>query len=153
MRRFIRRIVRIGRIIGVPVGRRIRKIESLWKDSDKIHRLKLRSPEEDEYLFIHIFSTLKIWSFAAMEIEAEPYIYFDDEVLSEDQDRIMDFYQSCIQRHYFYHGQYNKHYLSKNPNFSPSIKTIIKRYPDAKFIYLIRDLLKAVPSHIILKGR
>jgi hypothetical protein len=115
--------------------------------------LKLRSPEEDEYLFIHIFSTLKIWSFAAMEREAEPYIYFDDEVLLEDQVRIMDFYESCLKRHFFYHGQYKKHYLSKNPNFSPCIKTLLRKFPDARFIYLIRDPLAAVPSHISLKER
>jgi len=153
MRRIIRRFVKIGRGIGVPVSRRIRWMENLWRDSDKIHRLKLRSPEEDEYLFIHILSTLKIWSFAAMEKEADPYIYFDEKIPPDDKLRIMDFYESCLQRHYFYHGQYKKHYLSKNPNFSPSIRTLLKKFPDAKFIYLIRNPLKAVPSHINLKER
>jgi len=152
-RRVIRRAVKIGRAVGVPITRRIRRMERLWKADDKIHRFKLRSPEEDEYLFIHNFSTLKIWSFAAMVDEAEPYIYYDEKIPGEDNIRIMDFYESCLQRHYFYHGQYQKHYLSKNPNFSPAIKSLLNKFPDAKFIYLIRNPLEAVPSHISLKER
>lgn len=128
-------------------------MERLWKADDKIHRFKLRLPEEDEYLFTHKFSTLKIWSFSAMVDEAEPYIYYDEKIPENDNNRIMDFYESCLQRHYFYHGQYRKHYLSKNPNFSPAIKSLLNKFPDAKFIYLIRNPLDAVPSHISLKER
>lgn len=153
IRRVIRWAVKMGRSVGVPITRRIRRMERLWKADDKIHRFKLRSPEEDEYLFIHNFSTLKIWSFAAMVDETEPYIYYDEKITEDDNNRIMDFYESCLQRHYFYHGQYRKHYLSKNPNFSPAIKNLLNKFPDAKFIYLIRNPLEAVPSHISLKER
>lgn len=152
-RRLKRGVVNIGRSIGLPVKRRIRKMEQLWKEDDRIHRFRLRAPEEDEYLFIHNFSTLKIWSFAAMEDEADPYIYYDQKISLKDKNRNMSYYQSCIQRHYYYHGQPNKKYLSKNPNFSPAIETLLDNFPDAKFIYLIRDPLEAVPSHISLKER
>lgn len=151
LRRAARFLVRIGRAIGVPISRRIREIERLWKESDRIHRLKLRSPEEDEYLFIHNFSTMKIWSFAAIEDQADPYIYFDQQMPAKDKRRMMDFYQGCIQRHYHYHQGHKKLYLSKNPNFSPAVETLLDRFPDARFIYLVRDPLEAVPSHISLK--
>ena len=153
MRRFVRNILKIGRTIGVPITRRIRKMERLWKESDAIHRLKLRSPEEDDLLLIHIFSTIRIWSYAAMVKEAHPYIYYDEKISSKDKKRIMDFYEGCIQRHYYYHGGSKRHYLSKNPNFTPAIDTLLSRYPDAKFIYLIRNPLDAVPSHLSLKER
>jgi len=152
-RGFIRGAVKFGRAVGMPVIRRIRKIEQLWKDDDRIHRFRLRAPEEDEYLFVHNFSTLKIWSFASMEDEAEPYIYYDQEISQKDKKRNMSYYESCIQRHYHFHGRPKKIYLSKNPNFSPAIETLLEKFPDAKFIYLIRDPLKAVPSHISLKER
>ncbi len=152
-RKLISGMVRFGRAIGMPVTRRIRKMEQLWKDDDRIHRFRLRAPEEDEYLFIHIFSTLKIWSFASMEEEADPYIFYDQKISAKDKIRNMSFYESCIQRHYQYHGQLKKHYLSKNPNFSPAVGTLLEKFPDAKFIYLIRDPMKAVPSHISLKER
>ena len=152
-RMFIRGAVRFGRAVGLPVTRRIRKMEQLWKDDDRIHRFRLRAPEEDEYLFVHNFSTLKIWSFASMEDEADPYIYYDHKISRKDKNRNMSYYESCIQRHYYFHGQPKKSYLSKNPNFSPAIDTLLEKFPDAKFIYLIRDPLQAVPSHISLKER
>ncbi len=153
MRKLISGAVRFARAIGMPVTRRIRKMEQLWKDDDRIHRFRLRAPEEDEYLFIHIFSTLKIWSFASMEEEADPYIFYDQKISAKDKIRNMSFYESCIQRHYQYHGHLKKHYLSKNPNFSPAVGTLLEKFPDAKFIYLVRDPMKAVPSHISLKER
>jgi len=152
-RRLIRAAISFSRSIGIPVTRRIRKMEQLWKEDDRIHRFRLRAPEEDEYLFVHNFSTLKIWSFASMEDEADPYIYYDQKISQEDKNRNMSYYESCIQRHYYYHGQPNRNYLSKNPNFSPAIDTLLDKFPDAKFIYLIRDPLEAVPSHISLKER
>jgi len=145
--------VGIGRAIGVPISKRIRKLEKLWKETDDVHRLKLRSPEEDEYLFIHNFSTMKIWSFAAMVEECDPYIFFDQKMAAEDKKRMIDYYQNCLQRYYYYHGGRKKRYLSKNPHFSPAIRTLVDRFPDGKFIYLVRNPLEAVPSHISLKDR
>ena len=153
MRKSIRLAVRAARSVGIRISRNIRKLESLWEENDPIHRLKLRAPEEDEYLFIHIFSTMKIWSFAAMEKEADPYIFYDERIPAGEKERVMDFYERCLQRHYYYHRGRKKHYLSKNPNFSPAVKTLLDRFPDAKFIYLIRNPLMAVPSHISLKER
>lgn len=152
-RKLIWLLVKTGREIGVPIVRRILRLEKLWKDSDKIHRLRLRAPEEDEYLFIHNFSTMKIWSYAALEEEAQPFIYYDQAIPVDDKNRMMTYYQRCIQRHFFSHGQPDRKYLSKNPNFSPAIQTLTERFPDAKFIYLIRNPLDAVPSHISLKDR
>jgi len=152
-RKLIRGVIRFGRALGMPIARRIRKMEQLWKNNDRIHRFRLRAPEEDEYLFVHNFSTLKIWSFASMEAEAEPYIYYDQKISQKEKNRNMSYYESCIKRHYYYHGRLRKKYLSKNPNFSPAIDTLLEKFPDAKFIYLIRDPLEAVPSHISLKER
>jgi len=153
MRKIFHRAAKISRAIGVPISKRIKRLERLWQESDVIHRLAIRAPEEDENLFIHIFSTMKIWSFAAMIDEVYPYIYHEDKISLEDKQRIMDFYESCIQRHLFDHRGAEKHYLSKNPNFSPMIDTLLTKFPDAKFIYLIRNPLDAVPSHISLKER
>lgn len=152
-RKFVGVIIRGLRAIGLRFSRRIEKMEELWKDDDRIHRFRLRAPEEDEYLFVHNFSTLKIWSYASMEEEADPYIFYDQKISQKDKDRNMGYYRSCVQRHYYFHGQINKKYLSKNPNFSPAVDTLLDSFPDAKFIYLVRDPLEAVPSHISLKER
>jgi hypothetical protein len=153
MRKVFRMILKIGLAVRAPISRRIREMESLWQESDAIHRLKLRSPEEDDLLLIHIFSTIRIWSYAAMVEEAHPYIYYDDLVSPEEKERILDFYEGCIQRHYYYHRGLKRHYLSKNPNFTPAINTLLSRFPDAKFIYLLRNPVDAIPSHLSLKER
>jgi hypothetical protein len=153
MRKAYRTILKIGLAVRVPISKRIREMESLWQESDAIHRLKLRLPEEDDLLLIHIFSTIRIWSYAAMVEEAYPYIYYDDLVPPEDKERILDFYESCIKRHFYYHRGLKRHYLSKNPNFTPAIGTLLGRFPDAKFIYLLRNPMDAVPSHLSLKER
>ena len=153
MRKVLRTFLRICLAIRIPISRRIREMESLWQESDAIHRLKLRLPEEDDLLLIHIFSTIRIWSYAAMIEEAHPYIYYDDQVPPEDKERILDFYEGCIQRHFYYHKGLKRHYLSKNPNFTPAIDTLLSRFPDAKFIYLLRNPMDAVPSHLSLKER
>ena len=149
----LRLAARAARGFGVRISKLVRSLEETWQDNDPIHRLKLRLAEEVEYLFIHIFSTLKIWSYAAMVDEAEPYIYFDEMLPDIKKRRMMDFYQRCLQRHLFSCGNGGKFYLSKNPHFSPAVNTLLDRFPDARFIYLIRNPLKAIPSHIKLKER
>lgn len=150
-RKVLRGAVRFARSLGVRISQQIRGLEKLWVENDLIHRVKLRLPEEDEYLFIHIFSTLKIWSYAAMDDEVDPYIYFDELLPKTDKKRLMDFYQSCLQRYLFCQDGNDSHYLSKNPHFSPALETLLDRFPDGKFIYLLRNPLKAIPSHISLK--
>jgi len=146
-------LVRIARSIGMSISKRIHRLERLWAEGNRMHRLALRAPEEDEYLFIHIFSALKIWSFAAMTEDAAPFIRYDWVMPEREKQRMMDFYERCLQRHIFFHHGEQKHYLAKNPNFSPMIETILERFPGARFIYLIRDPRDAVPSHLSLKER
>jgi hypothetical protein len=146
-------LVRIARSIGMSISKRIHRLERLWAEGNRMHRLALRAPEEDEYLFIHIFSALKIWSFAAMTEDAAPFIRYDRVMPEREKQRMMDFYEHCLQRHIFFHHGEQKHYLAKNPNFSPMIETILERFPGARFIYLIRDPRDAVPSHLSLKER
>lgn len=39
-------------------------------------------------------------------------------------------------------------FLSKNPSFSPKLPTLLRAFPDARFIYLARDPSAMVPSEI-----
>lgn len=152
-RRFIRAAAGLIRLLGVPIRRLIRQWERDWQENNTVHKIRLRGPEEDEYLWVHTFSTLKIWSFAAMLEEAEPYVYYDQRMDPAQKTRMMDFYHRCLQRHLFSGSTEDEIYLAKNPNFSPMVRTLLERYPDARFIYLVRDPLQAVPSHLSLKEK
>lgn len=153
MRKIILGGVKVARGVGMSVTKRIKRLERLWAEGNVIHRLALRAPEEDEYLFVHIFTAMKVWSFAAMVEEALPFVYYDHRMPAGEKQRMMDFYEACLQRHITFHRGTQKHYMAKNPNFSPMITTLLDRFPDAKFIYLVRNPLDAVPSHLSLKER
>lgn len=151
MRKVLKTLARAGRAVGAPIQRRLKRMERDWQRENVIHKLAIHAPEEDEYLLIHIFSTLKIWSFAAMIDEAMPYVYFDSRMDPKQKNRILDFYTRCLQRHLYMHQREGHHYLAKNPNYSPMVDSLLSRFPDAKFIYLVRNPLDAVSSHLSLK--
>lgn len=151
LRKLIRGLVKVIRTLGIPLRGLLRRWERELQEDNVFHKLRIRGPEEDEYLWIHIFSALKIWSFAAMLEETDPYIYYDSRMDPAGKERMMDFYHVCLQRHLYACRAEEKHYLAKNPNFSPMVDTLLKRYPSARFIYLVRNPLEAVPSHLSLK--
>ena len=137
--------------IGKPMARLLGMLEEGWQEDNVLHRIALRAPEEDEYLLIHIFSTLKIWLYVAMLDEAERYTYFDSQMPEEDKERIMAFYVRCLQRHIYAHSGSERYYLAKDPHFSPMVETLYREFPDARFIYLARNPLDMIPSYISLK--
>lgn len=139
--------------LGSPLARLLGMLEEGWQEDNVVHRIALRAPEEDEYLLVHIFSTLKIWLYVAMLDEAEPYTYFDSQMPDEDKERIMSFYKRCLQRHLYAHGEGGPHYLAKDPHFSPWVDTLYRTFPDAKIIYVARNPLDMIPSFVSLKER
>jgi hypothetical protein len=142
---------RLDRRLGGPAHRLLGMLEESWQEENVVHRIAIRAPEEDEYLLIHIFSSLKIWLYAAMVDEAAPYTYFDSQMPEEKKERIMAFYKRCVQRHLYAHGDKDRHYLAKNPHFSPMVDALYEHLPGAKIIYLARNPLDMIPSYISLK--
>jgi len=151
MRKIFWALSSLDRRLGSPLHRVLGMLEESWQEDNVVHRIALRAPEEDEYLLVHIFSSLKIWLYAAMVGEAEPYTYFDSKMPEEEKDRIMSFYKGCVQRHLYAHRDRDKHYLAKNPHFSPMVDTLYRYLPGAKIIYLARNPLDMIPSYISLK--
>lgn len=151
MRKAFWALSRLDRRLGGPVHRLLGMLEESWQEDNVVHRIAIRAPEEDEYLLIHIFSSLKIWLYVAMLDEAAPYTHFDSQMPEDEKERIMGFYKRCIQRHLYAHGDRDKHYLAKNPHFSPMVDALYEHLPGAKFIYLARNPLDMIPSYISLK--
>jgi len=56
----------------------------------------------------------------------------------------MEFYRKMVQKHIYYHG--GKRYIAKNPAFSSKIHTLRTYFPDAKFIYLVRNPVDMLAS-------
>jgi hypothetical protein len=76
------------------------------------------------------------------------YIYYDDQVPEEERRREMRYYFEIVKKHVYAHG--GRRYISKNPSYSPKVKSLHQQFPDAKFINIIRNPLQVIPSSISL---
>jgi hypothetical protein len=117
-----------------------------------IHPVGPRVPEEDQYLMVHIWSSMAGWLYTVLLDEAQSYIYFDTTWSERTKRRVMAFYESCVRRHLYAHGGSNstRHYLSKSPPFSPMVDALYARFPSARVIYLVRNPLDVIPSYLSL---
>jgi hypothetical protein len=152
-RKLVRALAALDRWLGSPLHRQMAAWEKRWQEQNVVHKVTLRVPEEDQYLFVHIWSTLAVWLFSAILEEGAPYTYFDTAMSGAEKRRVMNFYQRCIQRHLYAHGgdhRQAEHYLSKNPSSTPKVDTLYEFFPEAKIIYLIRNPLDVIPSYVSL---
>ncbi len=149
-RRLFEVLAALDRRIGKPVRKPLLRLQRRWQEANVVHKIALRAPEEDEYLLLHLWSTLKTWTFSAMLEEAERYTYFDEQVPQRERRRIQKFFHRCLQRHLYAHDAADQVYLSKNPSYSPMIETLLELFPDVRFIYLARNPLEMIPSYISL---
>lgn len=125
------------------------RMEARWNQRNVMHRVSMREPEEDEYLLLHIWSSLTVGLSAGFLDEAMPYTYFDSQLPQRDRQRIMGFYRRCVQRYLFAHRTpQNIGYLAKNPALCPKLHTLYEFFPDAKIIYLVRNPLEVIPSFL-----
>jgi hypothetical protein len=151
-RRLIKGLGALDARLGSPFQRALARLERHWQDRNVIHRHALCTPEEDESLLLHTFSSLLIWSFSAMLEEARAYTFYDQEVPHADRARQAAFYRRCLQRYLYSAGRHSdvghRHYLSKNPSFTSRIDTLLEQFPDARFVYIMRNPLDVVPSLI-----
>jgi hypothetical protein len=144
-RKLCETLAALDRRLGRPLGQRIEAWEARALGQVPMHRLGLQEPEEDDFLMLHIWASSFFILFFPFPEEIAPYAHFDEKMLPADRARIMTFYQRCIQRHLYMRGR-GRRFLSKNPNFSPRIETLRKHFPDAKFIYMVRNPLAMLPS-------
>ncbi|MEW6259158.1 MAG: sulfotransferase [Thermodesulfobacteriota bacterium] len=138
----------LGYLDRITGGRIARKIENrerrLFDEFDKIHRIGLFSPEEDDKLFIHNCSFHGLmWFFPYQEFSK--FHKFDMCLAPEERTRIMAFYRDCLKRQAYFKGA-GKSLLSKNPVSSLKVDSLLHWFPDCRIIYLVRNPLEVVAS-------
>ncbi len=133
------------RLMFGALRRVVNKLDDVfWSGWDEIHPMGFNKAEEDELVFAQTLMSPGVFI---------PFPYFhlnnnnrflDDEEESVKRN-VMDFYESSVQRFMFRAGR-NKTYLAKNVMSTARFKTLLKRFPDAKIIYIARHPYDAVPS-------
>ncbi|MDF1512752.1 MAG: sulfotransferase [Anaerolineae bacterium] len=131
--------------------RYIEKWDQRLYNANPLHRTRLSTPEEDEYLMIHQGTTIIAGMFFGFPDEAQPFVKFDELLPEREKQRAGRYYKRCIQRHMYFHGQ-ERIFISKNPFFTPKIDMLLNLFPDAMIIYLGRNPLKVVPSFASLSA-
>jgi hypothetical protein len=111
----------------------------------KLHPTGLFKAEEDELILLYVWSSTVTLGVFPYPDEVLNYILnFDD--LPEERERVMPFYKGALQRHLYHHRAEDKYILSKNPVFSSRVDALYATFPEARFIYLIRNPLNVVAS-------
>lgn len=152
-RRFWLAFAGLDRRLGAPLSRLLLHIErKVLGGLDGIHKTGLADPEEDYlamaaylgcFLLILPFGDASLWQLA----------YLDRDADATQRRQFTNLYRKLIQRHLYVHGK-DRTFLSKNPSFTPWLKSLKEEFPDGRFIACVRSPHEAVPSQIssILPG-
>lgn len=147
-RRYLRWLMKLNYAIGNPVQRVINIFDRIMEEYSYMHRVGLNEPEEDGQVLFHIWSSYDLLAFFPFPKLIRKYIYYDQMVPEEDRERDMEYYREVLKKHIYSHK--GKRYVSKNPSYSPKVRTLHQKFPDAKFINLVRNPLQVIPSSISL---
>jgi hypothetical protein len=147
-RRFWLGLAALDRHIGRPLGRIVTWLERrVFASLDDVHPMALTDPEEDYFALMPIFSCFIL----VLPFPFSRHLWrmgrFDDQMPATERERILDFYERCLQKHLYVHGP-DKRLLSKNAAFAPLAQSLVARFPDARFIGCLRDPVETVPSQL-----
>lgn len=113
------------------------------------HKMALDQTEEEEMLFLHNYDT----NFAAIGMlsfdeRSYPELQYQDRQPEKERLRSMRFLDGCFKRHIHDTG---KDQIIAQTHFSTfRLKTMLEFYPDAKFIFIMRNPHYVVPSFLSL---
>jgi hypothetical protein len=147
--RLFKRLVGLSQTRVGSVFRRVFKVfnaplESRWEG---IHHISLDQPEEDVCTLLWNLTTPATGLlFPFMEdLPSQTWI---DRHPPKQREAFLDSYEGTIKRHVYEAG--GKRFLNKNVFFSTRIRSVYGRFPDAVFVYLVRNPCECLPSFLNL---
>ena len=138
---------KLDKKIGHPMEKMIKASDRLFfKGWENIHPMGWGKSEEDEAMYVYTGYSAGMF-FLSPFIKNVYEIVFPDTVNEKVRKKIMNFYTNSVQRVMFAQG-HNKVFLSKNVMSTGRLESLNEAYPDARYIYLVRNPLEAIPSLI-----
>lgn len=128
-----------------------------WQDRrfgplDHIHRVRFDLIEEDEFALWSIFASHTCATDSPRSICAEgldPIRRVDAWPIGRQRES-MAWYRACLLKTLHDAGHRRGIFVGKNPAFSKRIPLLKEEFPEAKFIYLVRNPLETIPSRLSL---
>lgn len=115
--------------------------DTVW---DGIHAMGINKEEEDETTFVYCFESPTVAIINPFMKDYTRLTWLDAHP-EKKRERFMDFYEATVKKHLYSVGG-GKRFLNKNVFFAPRVKAMLSRFPDARFVYLLRHPFKALPS-------
>lgn len=147
-RKLISWALKLSAKIGSPLQKAVRAFDDLMNEIYPMHKTGLHTYEQDSQIFYHTWSSFNIFAIFPFPELARRYIYYDQAVSDRERRVQFSFYRKVLRRHLYNHP--GQRYLSKNPDFSPAVETLLQQFPNAKFINLVRTPEEMVPSAVNL---
>ena len=136
---------KLGSLLPRVVGWLNRNAFAGWRN---IHPIGLARAEEDEGIFLYPFWTPVICLLFPF-VQEFRYLQFADHFPDVVRDRVMGFYRRCIQRHLYAAGN-GRTLLTKNVHSTGRIASLVQSFPDARFVFIMRNPYEAIPSLLSL---
>ena len=134
---------------GRRVSKGLERLQSLcFGGWDGLHTMRLSDPEEDGALYLYAFACEAIYMLFPF-VEELWELGFPDSMPEPRRLSLMAYYRSCLQRLVFGSGP-GKTVLIKSTNSSGTIASILREFPDARIITIVRDPAQSIASSISL---
>jgi len=136
---------RLDGLMGRPAGRLLDGLARRgFAFMDDVHPVDFQEPEEDYFLLLPAFACFLLVLAWPEHRSLWELARFDD-LPEAVRRRLLGHYRRCLQRHLYMVGP-EKRILSKNPSFTPMVRSLRETFPDAAFVGCVRDPLEALPS-------
>ncbi|MGB5673633.1 MAG: sulfotransferase [Gemmatimonadota bacterium] len=130
-------LVRVFKLFNSP-------LESRWEG---VHHISLDQPEEDVCTLLWNLNSPATGLLFPFMDDLQSQIWIDRQSL-KPREAFLNSYEGTIKRHVYEAG--GKRLLNKNVFFSTRIRSVYERFPDAVFVYLVRNPCESLPSFLNL---
>ncbi len=136
-----------ARLLGGRLARAIKaRDEETHRFAADLHATGLTLPDEDDTV---LFSSCAsgFWN-VFIPLMCSVDFYHLDEQQPAARRPLLDHYEACVQRQLELTG--GQIHLSKNPIFSGRVESLIEKFPDARFVLMMRSPCETIPSLLSL---
>lgn len=145
-----------SRFLGGELGKMFQQLqERVFGPLDYMHRLRFDEIEEDEFVLWTIYASTMVINDAPLNT-----VHEDLEELRDFHDWPIDrqidafgWYRACLLKKIYRDPSADNHLpwiVSKNPHFSQKIPELMRVFPDARLVYIVRDPLETIASRLDL---